>query len=174
MSPRATSQGTVAIQLIGDDTGVQAMLNRLDTALSPAGIAAFLGATVTPWLRTRARDRFMEEGDDVTGKWIPLATATQEIRSTQGYGSAHPINRRTGRLEEYIAGSPDAISIHALGATLTFPGKKPAGELRDKVTTAQMGREKPRTPPRPVLGVNEQDLAFVLTSLALRIRGDRL
>jgi hypothetical protein len=174
VSSRLTSQGSIAIQIIGDDRGVAAMLSHLDTALNPAGVASFLGATVDPWLRSRARDRFMEEGDDVTGKWVPLASATQQIRSTQGYGSAHPINRRTGRLEEYVAGSPNAITIHSLGATLTFPGRKPTGELKKKLETAQSGRVNPNTPPRPVLGMNEADMAFVLTALALYIKGGQL
>jgi hypothetical protein len=158
------------INIIGDDRGVQAVLGHLDSALSPSGIAAFLGGTVQPYIKQRAEGRFRGEGDDVVGNWIPLASATQHIRASQGYGPAHPINRRTGELEDYITGSPSQISIHALGATLTHPGKKPMGELKDKVETAQMGRQSPRTPSRPVLGMNMQDMGFVLSALAIYIR----
>lgn len=163
------------INIIGDDRGVQAVLNSLDSALSPVGVAAFLGGTVQPYLQQRAEARFRGEGDDVVGKWQALASATQYIRATQGYGAAHPINRRTGELEEYITGSPSQITIHAFGATLTHPGKKPLGELKEKVQVAQMGRpdnqgpDKPRTVPRRVLGMNERDLGFVLSALAIYI-----
>lgn len=170
MAARRPVNGTALVQIIGDDEGVQKMLSHLDTCLNPVAIAGFLGATVDPYLRSRIRDRFQDEGDDVVGKWLPLASATVEIRSSQGYGGAHPINRRTGRLEEYIAGSPNQITIHSLGATLTLPGNRPSGELKKKVETAQKGRENPRTPPRPVLGMNEKDLAFTLTALAIYIQ----
>lgn len=157
--------------LVGNDRGVQAMLTRMDTLLSPPAIAGFLGAKVDPYLRGRARSRFRAEGDDVTGAWVPLASATREIRAQMGYGAEHPINRRTGQLEEYIAGSPNQINIHALGATLTLPGQPPVGEIKSKVETAQKGKSYPRTPARPVLGMNEKDLAYVLTALAFHVKG---
>lgn len=173
MARRASRANSgIDVQIIGDSSGVQAMLNHLDTALNPVAIAGFLGATVDPYLRSRMKDRFAGEGDDVVGKWIPLAQTTQDIRQQQGYGAAHPINRRTGDLENYIVGSPNAISIHGLGATLTMPGNRPTGELKKKVETAQRGKaNRPVTPPRPVLGMNEKDLAFVLTALAFHVKG---
>lgn len=164
-------QGSMIISIIGDDAGVQAMLNRLNTALNPAAIATFLGAQIGPYIRERAQQRFKGEGDDVVGRWSPLKQATQAIRESQGFGAAHPINRRMGELEEYITHSRDAIAVHALGATMTYPGQRPQGELKEKVTTAQMGRTKPKTVPRPVLGMNERDLEYILTALAFHIQG---
>ena len=50
-----------------------------------------------------------------------------------------------------------------------MPGKRPTGELKDKVTTAQSGRADPNTQARPVIGMNERDLTAVMTMLFLYI-----
>jgi hypothetical protein len=154
----------IAITIKGNAVGVERMLFALETSLNPVAVAGFLGAVVDPYLRGRASDRFASEGDDVTGGWAPLKDATQEIRSNSGYGAAHPINKRTGELEDYIVNAPHNLSAAPWGASLTLPGTTPTGELFDKVETAQHGRD--RTVPRPVLGMNERDLVFVLTALA--------
>lgn len=158
----------IAIQIAGNDAGVQRMLDILDTALNPVALAGFLGATVDPYLRSRAKTRFEQEGDDVTGGWAPLKEATQNIRISLGYGAAHPINKREGDLEDYIVDSPNALLVHPWGASLKLPGKPPQGDMIDKMETAQRGG--PRTVPRPVLGMNERDLAFVLLALATHVK----
>lgn len=164
-------------QIVGDRNGVQAMLARLDSALSPVGLMFFLTGTVGPWVRHRAQERFQTEGDDVSGKWAPLAPATQEIRSRGEWpvGAASPINKRTGELENYITGSDALVVGHTLGATLTYPGTKTTRKsVLEKVKTAQQGRSNPRTPARPVLGLNERDLAYVVTMLAFHVKGGRV
>lgn len=162
--------GYINIQVIGDVAGVQAMLSHLEQKLSPPSMAAFLMTHVDPYLRKRAGDRFQGEGDDATGQWAPLTAATQSIRAQQGYGADHPINRRTGELENYIRNSPSGVTAHPAGATLTFPGAQPSGELADKLTTAQQGRVAPNTVPRPVLAISTTDLAAVLTAMAYEIQ----
>ncbi len=169
MAVNSKYNGVATVIMEGDSKQVLSMLTKLDATLAPPAIGSWLGMRVDPFIRERARDRFQKEGDDVSGPWAPLKAATQQIRQSQGYGSAHPINRRTGRLEQYIVGSPNRISIHNLGATLTMPGRPPFGELKDKVSTAQGGRGYPRTDPRPVMGMNERDLLAVLTELSLYI-----
>jgi hypothetical protein len=166
------------VAIIGDSAGVQKMLKRLDTALNPVAVAGFLGAVVDPYLRKRAKDRFANEGDDaVGGGWLPLAEATQQIRSSQGYGATGPINKRTGELEAYIVGAPSDLQVHAAGATLQMKPNKPTGELAKKVKTAQMGKKaeagQRATPPRPVAAIGPQDLTFILTALAGSIKGSR-
>lgn len=153
--------------------GVEALLHHLDTALNPVAIAGFLGAEVDPYLRERAKMRFEREGDDVSGKWAPLKETTQAIREQMGYGADGPINKRTGKLEEYILGTPNRLTIHTLGATLTLPGRSPTGETKTKVQTAQQGKGSPRTVSRPVLGMNEKDMLFVLTALAFHVGGGK-
>lgn len=160
----------ISIQIVGDVAGVQAMLSHLESKLHPPQMGMFLQAYVEPYLQKRAGDRFSNEGDDAVGKWAPLKPATEGIRSSQGYGSAHPINRRTGELEDYIRNTPGSVLIHPAGANLTYPGTPASGELADKVSTAQGGRANPPTLPRPVLGMNTTDLAAVLTMLAYEIQ----
>jgi hypothetical protein len=55
-----------------------------------------------------------------------------------------------------------------------MPGDTPTGELAEKVKTAQQGKDNPRTVPRPVLGMNEVDLAFVLEGLSFFIQDGKL
>lgn len=162
--------GYVDVFVVGDATGVVAMLAHLEQKLLPTNIAVFLQTRIDPFLRARASERFQNEGDDVVGQWAPLLPATQAMRSAQGYGSDHPINRRTGEMEDYIVNSGGGVTIHPAGATLTFPGTPAGGQLADKVRTAQAGSANPVTVPRPVLGMNERDLAAVLTALALDIQ----
>lgn len=159
----------ISISIWGDDAGVQGMLHLLDTSLNPVAIAGFLGATVDPYLRTRARNRFRDEGDDAVGSWAPLKESTQDIRAQSDYGAAHPINVRTGELERYILDSPNRLTIAPWGSALTLPGTPPAGVLKDKVSIAQIGGGEYNTRPRPVLGLSETDLGFVLTELAFYI-----
>lgn len=166
---KSTPNALVSVQMEGDSKQVLHMLQKLDTSLNPVRIGAWLGTTVDPWIRSRARDRFAKEGDDVSGAWAPLKPATQRIRATQGYGPDHPINVRTHRLEHYITRGPNSVNVHTLGATLIMPGRPPTGELKTKVETAQAGKQYPSTVARPVMGMNERDLLAVLTDLSLYI-----
>lgn len=153
---------------------VESTLARLDTALSPEALAGFLELQVGPYLQRRSKQRFQSEGDDASGKWAPLLPATAAVRAAGpwGVGADHPINKRTGELEEYITGSSSLSWPHSLGATLQFPGKRAeTNSLQEKMNTAQKGRAKPATVPRPVLAVNERDLAFVMTELSFHVTG---
>ena len=154
------------IQIIGDNRSVEFMLTNMEATLNPISIRGFLQVAVDPWIRSRAKTRFANEGDDVSDRWFPLRKATQQFREAAGYGGAGPINVRTGELEEYITGTPGGVRLNGLGATLTSPGTPPKGDLREKVETAQAGKYFPLTPPRPVMGVNEADLTFVLAELS--------
>lgn len=157
--------------IVGNERGVQQMLNHLDSSLSPVGLTAFLYGAVGPWVKQRAADRFDNEGDDVTGGWAPLREATIKIRESQGFGEG-PINRRTGELEEYITGGTYSITSTPVGSSLKYPGTEPKSKgLREKMRTAQRGRKSPSTVARPVLGMNERDLAQVVTMLAFHVQG---
>lgn len=162
--------GWIDIKIIGDQAGVKEMLRRVEVALSPVGLETFMKQIVEPWLQSRARDRFQDEGDDAVGAWLPLKPATVAIRS-QRWGGEHPINRRTGELENYITQSTANVAPLGAGVVLTYPGDKATGELIKKVETAQVGRIAPSTMPRPVLGMNETDLTVVLGGLAKFIQG---
>jgi hypothetical protein len=169
--PSGAPVGFLDIEIVGNQRGVEAMLETIDSALSPVGLAAFLYGSVGPWVKQRAEDRFKAEGDDVTGKWAPLMPATQEIRESYGFGGSHPINKRIGELEDYITqGQISVVTTPGLGV-LKFPGNPPAtASLKEKLSTAQKGRAAPKTVPRPVLGLNEKDLTAVMTMLAFHIQ----
>lgn len=146
-------------------------MNYLTLKLSPALMMGFMSATIYPWIRQRAQQRFLDEGDDASGKWAPLLESTNEFRRSGGFGEAHPINRRTGELESYITGSDAMIAPTPAGVMMRYPGTEPSGALLEKVQTAQRGRSKPSTVPRPVLSLGIADMNFTLSSLALYIQG---
>lgn len=163
--------GFIEFEIVGNERGVQLMLETIDSALSPVGLAAFLYGSVAPWIKQRAEERFRNEGDDVSGKWAPLQETTIEFRENQGFGGAHPINKRIGELEDYITQGQISVTTGPGVGVLQFPGNPPrTGSLREKMRTAQQGRSSPQTVARPVLGLNEKDLGVVLTMLAFHIQ----
>jgi len=130
-------------------------------------------------LQERAEARFDMQGDGASGKWLPLAVATTEIRQAgidsghfAGITATHPINVRTGSMEEYITNGPGDITVEGAGSVaLHFPNRVIPNRkaLNTKVRRAQMGDG--RTPRRPVLAVNEKDLSFFSIGLAKYIQG---
>jgi len=90
------------------------------------------------------------------------------MRQQAGFG-AGPINRRTGELEDWVVNSGWFSYPTGFGASMRYPNKAPTGELKKKVETAQKGRKYPSTVARPVLGVNENDLLFLMTSLSFAV-----
>jgi len=164
--------GFLNIEIEGGRRSVEEMLDHIDSAMSPIGMQLFLSGRIAPWLRERAEARFANEGDDAVGKWQALSETTQVWRTHHGFGASHPINRRTGALEDYITGSPSGVTSPTVGTTvLTYPEDPPGDPiLSKKVRTAQRGWDQPNTPARPVLGMSEQDLVYTLTQLALHIQ----
>lgn len=148
--------------------GVDRSLDNLIMLMSPQGATAFLSSTIGPYLAKRAKERFQGEGDDVVGAWAPLKPATVLMRQQSGFG-AGPINRRTGELERYVVGDTGFSYPTGFGASMRWPGKAASGELKKKVETAQKGRKSPNTVARPVIGVNENDLLFLMASLEFAV-----
>lgn len=136
-------------------------IDRLTEAFTPQALAAFLGEGVGEYLAKRAEARFAQEGDSAVGKWEPLKEATVNIRLSQNFGGEHPINRRTGELEDWVVGSGWHAYPTNLGASLRFPKANPVGLVREKVETAQRGRDYPSTVARPVLAIDETDVLQV-------------
>lgn len=169
------TSAAIEIELGGNDRQVTDMLTRVESAFSAEGIEEWLTTSVGPYLRERTEDRFKNEGDDVSGKWAPLLPSTMLVRSyiADQYGIApdHPINRRTGDLQDFMTSGIGVFSALDGGGILSFPGKNARGEMKDKIQTAQRGKQFPRTVPRPVLGLGEKDLMFVVMSLSFHIAG---
>jgi hypothetical protein len=165
---------TTTVTIHVQDADVERMLSAVNTVLSPLHMMGFLKAKVAPFIRQRASARFASEGDDATGKWAALLATTQDIRSHLNLpiSPSHPINRRTGELEEYITKSDsDVFPLGMSGAQLTYPGSSPTGRaLSEKLSTAQQGRTRPLTTSRPVLGLSMTDLSYVIGALGVEIK----
>ncbi len=159
-----------------DTHDLEATLSRMETSLNPVGLSIFLIGGVLPWVKERAEMRFASEGDEVSGRWAPLETSTQEFRSNGpwGVGPSHPINRRSGDLEEYITKSNSSIVTGADSAIMYYPDTAPTGPLKEKVETAQGGKAKPKTPARPVLGLGANDLLYTMEALQFYVEHGRL
>lgn len=165
-----------SLEVTIDTVDLEATLVRMETSLSPIGLSIFLIGGVLPWVKERAQARFTDEGDDVSGKWAPLETSTQEFRTNGpwGVGASSPINKRSGDLEDYITKSNATLATGADSAYMVYPDRAPTGALDEKVRTAQSGKDKPKTPPRPVLGLNETDLAYTMQILQFYVENGRI
>lgn len=166
MATQGGTRGILDVMIFAEHKSVKYQMNKIMKAISPTGIAGFLGGPVHQNLQRRASRRFKAEGgSEVGGSWAPLRPSTMEIRQNMGFPPSGPINRRTGRLEEYITGTPPNISVGPWGGGLLFPGGRMDREILEKVGTAQAGKSDPSTPARPVLGMNHEDMAQTLTAL---------
>lgn len=157
----------VDIEILGDSRQVDNILRSLYTAFEDENLGYdYLQDYADPILRQTEEARFASEGDATTGPWAPLADATVAIRG----GRAHPINVRTGAMKRHIVDDPPRIAVHSLGATMWSPGNTGNSEMQSKVRIAQQGGFTPQgsaVPPRPVLGVGEQDLARLMVAMSM-------
>lgn len=165
------SRGAVEVDMVLDPTDVDALFLELNRNLSDPGLMDFMETIVAPWVHERIEERFDKEGDDVTGKWKGLAPATQAIRAGLGFSPSHPINVRTGDFRDWLANDPGVIAPIGGEVAFLFPNDPTDYEMRQKLETAQQGKKTPATPPRPILGLNRYDLAFVQSNLVQWILG---
>lgn len=152
--------GGAFIDIRVDSKSVQLMLERLEFSLSAIGLGIYMEG-VDEYVRGRIRSRFASEGDDVSGPWAPLKDATIAMRESAGYPGDHPINERTGEMYDLLTGGAARVTLSGLGATYTHPSGGSA-LAKEKIRVAQEGSASPATVPRPVLGLNERDLASLL------------
>lgn len=144
---------------------VHGLLSDLQSKLDPFHMGTFLHGLMVPHLNRSFKAGFDSERAPDGSGWAPLTDATVQIRKDAGFGGAHPINVRGGELERYITQSSGTIVTTGTDAILKYPSERgvPSGSLGKKVRGAQKGEGK--APPRPVLGLNEADLAFLLAGL---------
>lgn len=147
-----------------DPSRAQDALLSYDYAVSPAGLSYFMQTRAAQWLQRRGRDRFSTEGDSASGDWVELKASTIDIRQHEGYVPIR-INRRTNALHNWVVNSKGVVSTAGAGTMLTWPGEAPSLETQKKLQTAQRGKSHPRTVARPVLAVDETDLAGILSLL---------
>ena len=152
-----------------ESRSVDHALDGLARVFTPEALSAFLGGPIGEYLAKQAENRFASEGDATVGKWAPLRPATVQIRIDTNFGGDHPINRRTGELEDWVVGSGWDAYPTGFGASLKFPAKEPTGVLRKKVEIAQVGGGEYNTVARPVLGLDENDVLYAISALSLEI-----
>ncbi len=162
----------IGLEIRVDPGGAAGALRGVEAAISDASLEVFLGERANRHLQERAQARFTNEGDDVSGKWQQLTPATVSIRESQGFGGAHPINKRTGALENYIVNSAGRLRQDGAGVSLVTPGDTPDGELSLKLAMAQGGgisKSGSSVPARPVLGMNAEDDVILVEMLKVHI-----
>ena len=99
----------VVINIVGREAVARA-LNRLESAIDTQTILDEAGAL----LLSRTQERFGQEVSPDGKAWAPLSKETVKQRELLGYGGAHPMLRRTGRLFNSIhlaAAGPNGRSI---------------------------------------------------------------
>lgn len=169
MSGRASANlGSVQFDVVVDDDDVSGMFARFDSVLEAPNLAQFLRRYATPWFRGKAGAGFEDEMAPNGQPWSPLKPYTVETRESEGFPGDHPINHRTGAMERYIMQGTPSMAVGAMQATMRFPGRGSALFNR-KLKVAQQGAKWPRTVARPVVGMDERDLAVMLRSLSLWI-----
>lgn len=155
-----------------DANSATGVFDTLDARMQDTGLIEFMEDHVDPYLRRRIANRFLAEGDDVSGHWHPLTRATELIRARQGFPPQHPINVRTRQMKDFLISTPSQVRSSGPEVILTHPPPIASGEINRKIATAQGGKANPPTPARPVIGVNENDLLYITSSLtAYLIRG---
>jgi hypothetical protein len=157
----------VVANVIVDHGAVDAMMRTLQYNMSNVGLSVFLEDVADPFVRRRVAERFTGEGDDAVGSWAPLSPATQTIRASKGFPPAHPINQRTHAMRDWLVHNDGEVRFNAAYVSLLYPGPTTSGTMDEKIRTAQMGKGNPRTPPRPVLGLNETDNLFIQAELVM-------
>jgi len=156
----------VSVSVEVDDHSAQVALNHTSNAVTSTSLAEFLRTDAVDWLQARAQNRFSAEGDDASGFWKPLKWPTENFREAMGVERAHPINKRTGKLEDFVTSSRGMVAPRGQGAALMWPG--PAGDpiLEGKLQTAQKGKRKPNTVARPVVAANQIDVYGLQSAMA--------
>lgn len=156
------------VMIYGDFNEVRRLLFALSETLSPQRLTLYMSQVLKPFIQQRAAERFANEGDEVSGPWAELSEATVAIRENMGLPGAHPINVRTGQLQEFVTTTGDVYPT-AMQSVLAMPSWQGVGgdpQITEKLQTAQLGSPDGKTQPRPVLGLGAKDMTFALISLA--------
>lgn len=177
------------MEILVNKKEVDQTIAALEEVLLGSSLALFHHVATEQIIRRRAKERFASEGDSASGKWAALQDSTNDIREHAGFPREHPINHRTGGLEDYITKGANQFTHGGDFAAFFSPGR---GSVinRAKLKTAQQGAPvghympfgwgknlgtKPSpsaTPPRPVIGLDALDLAHVMAALPVWIGGE--
>lgn len=167
MSPAALGPGGLA-EVDVDVSQVLSLLARLDRTLTGPMLArGFLDNRVQPYFQEQIALRFAYEGDRASGDWPPLSEWTIRLKNELGY--PEDTNIRTRDLFEFVT---EHYVLRGGGdwASLDVPGEPSNPLTEKKLATAQEGSTgnimgRGDTPPRPVIAVEEADMAGILVLL---------
>lgn len=158
-----------------DARRIDELIDRISRVVEPSSLFTFLKDESLPYLRARAANRFITEGDDASGKWRPLTETSERFRAwaARKYGlpikADHPINRRTGQLKNWVMRSYKIEQFGYAGAQLQMPGTRSSDRwLEQKYRHAQQGgftRWYSGFGPRPVMAINQRDNTAITSSL---------
>ncbi len=157
-----------------DTSSVDRMLDQLALAISPPSLMTWLQSDVSDKFSDDVSNRFVTEGDAKSGFWKELADPTNDIRIALGFAPESPINERTGELKHFVQTGREYL-MGPGSATMKIPGDPPDPITAQKLATAQQGTLKNpidqfgATDARPVLAVDETDLAQIMGMLAQHI-----
>lgn len=163
------TQPAWGLDITVDISKLKETTTRIEERLGDTELGAWMESELIAYLHQRASNRFASEGDDATGPWDALSSITESIRASQGYAPAHPINVRSGDLRSFMIGDDGNLSAAGGGMQLQYPSDPPTTELRDKLATAQTGRQTPRTVMRPVVALGLTDFNDVMDLLSIYI-----
>lgn len=132
------------------------------------GYVMLLAGPIHQYLQSRARAMFQYEQGPEGDAWAPLAPATHNWRrsaikrgeTAPDVGPEHPINRRTGDLEDAMTTGGPSILAGASSLVLSFPGDMAQAGREAKFSQAQNGRGT--SPARPVIGLGADDLGQIM------------
>lgn len=175
--PRSNPFG-ITVELYGDEDPEEPFIYAAGF-LKPFGeghsMGWFMEGMLGPYLRKIHKERFRRGGDAASGKWAPLSTYSMNRRAAGRASGEYasnirpgtPINRRTNELYEWVTESSWKIVPYGAGVGLMYPSTPPgSAELTEKVMTAQRGKSRPKTPPRPVLGIGPRQAQTMVTMMA--------
>ena len=151
----------LAVEL--DDAALQVSLNRAELAISGPSLSAFFKNGGVQILQERAQNRFASEGDEASGNWAQLKYITRIIRLYQGFPPEHPINRRTGALQNFVVTNRGEHAATDITAQMSWPTGE-SGRIAKKYRGAQKGEGT--APPRPVAATSGTDLQLLLSGVA--------
>lgn len=143
-----------------DTRRVSRILESTYSFISPPGLAGYLNTVANPHLTRVAKARFKSKGDSASGKWAPLAQATQEIRSNLGF-SPDDINVRTGTMRDFVTNPSPVITQDIIGTTMDWPGAPGVQMSRRLAQAAGRGRG----PARYVIAYDMNTVAYILSTL---------
>lgn len=152
-----------------DRSEVDRTMKRIDKALDPRRIYAWMQGPLEQILQEQTDERFADEQWS-GGPWPALKPRTEQIRQSLGFQPDHPINVRYGELFDWLTENPNpAVQIIGGNMTqMTFPGQAPSKLEEKKLSVAQKGARPSKAesrgavPARPVLELSGANIATVL------------